>query len=77
MEDSLNELESVKHRSRRSFVPIESKVLAGMGLRLVGICDILGNNLRIHYSSEYNRDCRYAQVLHGLAHNDDVSSDPV
>ncbi|KAL7794297.1 hypothetical protein V8C37DRAFT_409332 [Trichoderma ceciliae] len=49
VEDVLDELESVTDPARSKFLPTESRALAEMWIRLVRICDTLGNILRVHY----------------------------
>ncbi|PNP55992.1 hypothetical protein THARTR1_03929 [Trichoderma harzianum] len=80
VEDIMNELESVVGRARSSFVPVESRALAEMWIRLVRICDTLGNILRVHYRvngviPSITEIDRYAQELQALAQDDAVSVD--
>lgn len=80
VEDILNELESVVDRARSKFVPIESRALAEMWIRLVRICDTLGNILRVHYRvngilPSITEIDKYAQELQALDQDDAVSAD--
>lgn len=77
VEDVMNELESVSGRARSNFVPVESRALAEMWIRLVRICDTLGNILRVHYRvngviPSITEIDRYAQELQALAQDDAV-----
>ncbi|KAM0263713.1 hypothetical protein ACHAQJ_001027 [Trichoderma viride] len=77
-EDVLNELESVAGPGRTKFIPADSTALAEMWIRLVRICDTLGNILRVHYRvngivPSIAEIDKYAQELQALAQDDVVS----
>lgn len=80
VEDVLNELESVTSPGSAKFIPTDSRPLAEMWIRLVKICDTLGNILRVHYRvngivptmAEIDK---YAQELQALAQDEVVSGD--
>ncbi|KAL7929726.1 hypothetical protein V8C35DRAFT_314642 [Trichoderma chlorosporum] len=80
VDDIMNELESVVDRARSNFVPVESRPLAEMWIRLVRICDTLGNILRVHYRvngivPSITEIDRYAKELQALAQDDAVSAE--
>lgn len=80
VEDIMNELESVVGRARSNFVPVESRALAEMWIRLVRICDTLGHILRVHYCvnggiPSITEIDRYAEELQALAQEDAVPAD--
>ncbi|KAL5083897.1 hypothetical protein Trisim1_000806 [Trichoderma cf. simile WF8] len=80
VEDIMNELESVVGRARSNFVPVESRALAEMWIRLVRICDTLGHILRVHYCvnggiPSITEIDRYAQELQALAQEDAIPVD--
>jgi hypothetical protein len=79
-EDILNELESVAGPGRTKFISTDSRALAEMWIRLVRICDTLGNVLRVHYRvngivPSIAEIDKYAQELEALAQDDVVSDD--
>ncbi|EHK16237.1 uncharacterized protein TRIVIDRAFT_114210, partial [Trichoderma virens Gv29-8] len=80
VEDIMNEIESVVGRARSNFIPSESRALAEMWIRLVRICDTLGNILRVHYRVDgmvptIAEIDRYANELQALAQDDAISID--
>lgn len=78
VEDIMNELESVASSARSKFIPADARALAEMWIRLVRICDTLGNILRVHYRVNgvipgIGEIDKYAQELQALAQDDVVS----
>ncbi|KAL7895565.1 hypothetical protein HDV63DRAFT_381750 [Trichoderma sp. SZMC 28014] len=79
-EDVLNELESVTSPGSARFIPTDSRALSQMWIRLVKICDTLGNILRVHYRVNGIIPTmleveKYANELQALAQDDVVSGD--
>jgi hypothetical protein len=80
VEDVLNELESVTKPGSAKFIPTDSRALAEMWIRLVKICDTLGNIVRVHYRvngiiptmAEIDK---FARELQALAQGEVISSD--
>ncbi|KAL7920603.1 hypothetical protein ACQKWADRAFT_297968 [Trichoderma austrokoningii] len=80
VEDVLNELDSVISSGRAKFIPTDSRALAEMWIRLVKICNTLGNIVRAHYRvngivptiAEIDK---YAHELQGLAQDEVISGD--
>lgn len=80
VEDILNELESVTSPGSAKFIPTDSRALAEMWIRLVKICDTLGNILRVHYRVDgivptLAEVDKYAQELRALAQDEVISGD--
>lgn len=79
-DDVLNELEAVTSPGSVKFIPTDSRALTEMWIRLVKICDTLGNIVRVHYRvngiiptmAEIDK---YAQELQALAQDDVISGD--
>ncbi|KAK1238144.1 hypothetical protein MKX08_002723 [Trichoderma sp. CBMAI-0020] len=80
VKDILDELESVSSSGSAKFIPTDSRALAEMWIRLVKICDTLGNIVRVHYRvngiiptmAEIDK---YAKELQALAQDDVISGD--
>ncbi|KAM0444353.1 hypothetical protein ACHAO4_010252 [Trichoderma viride] len=80
VEDVLNELESVASPGSAKFIPTDSRALTEMWIRLVKICDTLGNIVRVHYRvngiiptmAEIDK---YAKELQALAQDEVISGD--
>ncbi|KAM0512121.1 hypothetical protein ACHAPE_009169 [Trichoderma viride] len=80
VDDVLNELEAITSPGSAKFIPTDSRALTEMWIRLVKICDTLGNIVRVHYRvngiiptmAEIDK---YAQELQTLAQDDVISGD--
>lgn len=80
VEDVLNELESVTSPGSAKFIPTDSRALTEMWIRLVKICDTLGNIVRVHYRVNgiiptMGEIEKYAKELQALAQDNVISGD--